>query len=145
MNKVDRKLLNRVYQDSKIGVLAANEVMKKTNEQKFKDIIQTQKEDYEKIADQCEEIAEKNNLKIYDNSFFKKMKQVAMINFSLFFDETDRHIAEIMITGSVMGVLDVIKSLYDLSNADQSIKDLAKKLQILQEDYVEKLKVYLEG
>ena len=145
MNNVDKKMLNRIYQDTKIGVLASNEVLKKCNEQDFKKIVEDQKEAYEKLATECEEIASANDIRICDNSFFKKAKQIAMLNMSLFFDETDRHIAELMITGSVMGVLDIIKAQYDMPNADKSIQIIAKKLQTMQEDYVESLKEYLEG
>lgn len=145
MNNTDKKLLNRMYQDARIGIIASNEVLKKCNEQDFKKIIQAQKEDYDKIASSCEEIANANNIKLCDNNILKKMKQLTMINVSLFFDESDRHIAELMITGSVMGVLDIIKALYDMPDADKSIIDIGKKLQLLQENYVEKLKTYLEG
>ena len=78
------------------------------------------------------------------NSFFKKIKQTVMLNFMLFVDKTDRHIAELMITGSVMGIIDSIKSLYDLDKADEEIINLGRKLQAMQEKYVDDLKLYLQ-
>jgi len=145
MNYADKKLLNRIYQDARIGVIASNEVLKKCNEQPFKELIKAQSDDYNKIATECEEIAKTNNEKLYDNNFFKKAKQITMLNITLFFDESDRHIAELMITGCVMGIVDILKALYDLAGAEKTLIDLAKKLKTMQESYEKKLKIYLEG
>ena len=144
MTDIDKKLLTRIYQDAKVGTLGSDEVLQKCTDEKFKELISRQTSSYEKIAKECEAIAKENEIKLPDNSFFKKIKQTVMINFSLFFDGSDRHIAEMMITGTTMGIIDAIKSLYDLSNADEEIVKIGKKLQSMQEKYVEDLKVYLQ-
>lgn len=144
MTDVDKKLLTRIYQDAKVGTLGSEEVLEKCTDEKFKALISRQMSSYDLIAKECETIAKSNKIVLPDNSFFKKIKQTVMINFSLFFDGSDRHIAEMMITGTTMGIIDAIKSLYDLDKADDEIVKIGKKLQSMQEKYVEDLKVYLQ-
>ena len=40
MNDVDKKLLTRIYQDSRIGLLATEEVLEKCTDEKFKELIE---------------------------------------------------------------------------------------------------------
>lgn len=145
MNEISQKLLTRLYQDSKIGELATNEVMQKCKDISFKKIILDQSEQYTQIAKECEEIAKTNDYELMDNSKFKQFRQKAMINMSLFFNCNDRRIAEMMITGTVMGIIDSIKALYDLDKSETEIIALGKKLKVMQEKFVECLKKYLEG
>lgn len=145
MNEHSQKLLTRLYQDAKIGELGTEEVLERCTDDKFKEIISNQMAQYNLIAKECETLAKTNKIELPDNSFFKKIKQVTMINMSLLFNNKDRHIAEIMITGTVMGIIDAIKALYDLDKADEEILSIGKKLQAMQEKYVETLKTYLEG
>lgn len=144
MIESDKKLLTRIYQDAKIGTLAIEEVIKKTQNEKFKELISNQQNQYDLIAKEADVIAKANDVSLPDNNFFKKIKQIAMINLSLLANCTDRRIAEMMITGTVMGIIDAIKSIYDLEDSESEILALAKKLQTLQEKYVEDLKQYLK-
>ena len=115
MTDIDKKLLTRIYQDAKIGTLGSEEVLEKCTDDKFKELISSQMSEYDLIAKECETIAKSNKIELPDNNFFKKIKQTAMINFSLFFDGSDRHIAEMMITGTTMGIIDAIKSYTTLT------------------------------
>ena len=145
MTDQDKKLLTRIYQDSRVGALGCEEVLKRCTDPSFKEIISNQMNEYNAISKECLVIANNHKTKLPDNSFFKKMKQIVMINFSLMFKETDRRIAEMMITGTFMGIIDAIKALYDLDKADKEIIELGRKHQALQEKYVETLKTFLEG
>lgn len=145
MNEQSQKLLTRLYQDAKIGELGTEEVLDRCSDIKFKEIISNQMSQYNLIAKECETIAKANQIELPDNNFFKKIKQTTMINLSLLFNNKDRHIAEMMITGTVMGIIDAIKALYDLSKAEEEILAIGRKLQTMQEKYVEELKTYLQG
>ncbi len=144
MKEVNTKLLTRIYQDAKIGAMAIDNVIDKAKDDDFKGLLSRQKDAYENVAFRCEEIAKKGKTKLPDNSFFTKVKQNIMINMSLFMDDTTRHIAEIMITGTTMGIIDATKSLYDLSKADDEIVSLGQKLDTLQEQYIDELKKFLK-
>lgn len=145
MNDTDIKLLTRIYQDARVGVLGTKEVVEKCTDKRLKEVISKQMAQYSTICKECEGIAQANAINLPDNSFFKKIQQIATINMSLFFNSNDRHIVEMMITGTTMGIIDAIKSLYDLDKADKEIITLGQKLHEMQEKYVETLKVYLQG
>lgn len=145
MNEIDKKLLTRVYQDAKTGIVASNEVLDKCQDIVLKQLISNQKDLYEDTAKKCENFAQEHKTILKDNNAFKKFKQIAMINMTLFFKENDRKIAEMMLTGTLMGIIDAIKSLYDLNKADSYIFALGEDLQRMQEKYLEELKKYLQG
>lgn len=145
MNEISQKLLTRLYQDCRIGELASNEVMEKCKDVSFKKIILDQLELYKQIGKECQDFAKAHNFELADNSKFKQFRQKAMINMSLFFNCNDRRIAEMMITGTVMGIIDSIKAIYDLDKSEAEVLAIGKKLKTMQEKYVESLKKYLEG
>ena len=143
MFEASKKLLTRIYQDAKVGSLGSTKVLEKCKNPDFKKLIENQKNSYDKIIIKCRELAKLNEINLHDINFFKKIRQTTMINFSLFIDDSDRHIAEIMITGTVMGIIDALKSLYDLEKANHKVVELGQELKSLQEKYVEDLKVFL--
>ena len=71
------------------------------------------------------------------------MKQSAMLYVSLWTDKTPRHIVEMMITGTVMGIVDTIKAQKDLKTRNEELKLLVADFKKMQEDFYEKLKKQL--
>ena len=60
------------------------------------------------------------------------------------FDGTTSHVAEIMIKGTVMGITELTKILNESACVtDEKLKEYAKKLIALEEEYVENLKKFL--
>ena len=66
-----------------------------------------------------------------------------MIYFSLWADKSNRHIVEMMITGTVMGIIDCIKAKKDIVAEDENINQLVVEFLNMQEDFYEKLKKLL--
>ena len=66
-----------------------------------------------------------------------------MIYFSLWTDKTPRHIVEMMITGTVMGIIDAIKAEKDLKTKNEQVNNLVVEFKQMQEDFYEKLKIQL--
>ena len=74
----------------------------------------------------------------------KKMMMWSAIKMNTVFDGSTSHIAEIMIKGTVMGITELTKILNDSHCvSDEKLKDYAKKLISLQEEYVENFKKFL--
>ena len=76
-------------------------------------------------------------------SAFSKISTYLMINMQLLTDKSTTHIAEMMIQGSNMGVIDAIKNLNDCEDAEQEIRNLMEKLQKFEEHNIDKLKEFL--
>ena len=143
MEKVDVELLNRMYQDAKVGMLAIDKILKKIENETLKKLFAKQYDMYEKFASKCDAIAMEKEVVVKDNSFFKKFKQSTMLYFMLWADKTPRHIVEMMINGTVMGIVDTIKAEKDLKTKDEELKNMVVEFRQIQEDFYEKLKKQL--
>lgn len=143
MEKKEVELLNRMYQDATIGMLAIDKIVKKTKDDSLKKLFEKQYGMYDKFADKCDALAMSNNVDIKENSFFKKFKQSAMLYMSLWADGSPRHIVEMMITGTVMGIVDTIKAEHDLKTKNLELNEMVVEFKKIQEDFYEKLKKQL--
>ena len=143
MEKVDVELLNRMYQDAKVGMLAIDKILKKIENETLKKLFAKQYDMYEKFASKCDALAMEKEVVVKDNSFFKKFKQSTMLYFMLWADKTPRHIVEMMINGTVMGIVDTIKAEKDLKTKDEELKNMVVEFRQIQEDFYEKLKKQL--
>lgn len=143
MQKNELKLLNRMYQDATIGMLAIDKVLRKLKNEDLKKQFKKQFDMYEKFAQKCDVLAINMDEEIKENSFFQKMKQTTMLYMSLWMDSTPRHIVEMMITGTNMGIIDTIKTEKDCKVKDEQLKGLVEEFKKMQEEFYEKLKKLL--
>ena len=143
MKNNDKLLLDRIYQDATVGTLAISKVIKKTKGDAMKKLFDKQYEMYQKVAERCDVIAVDLEIEIKENSFFKKLKQSTMLYLSLWADNTPRHIIELMINGTTMGVVDTIKAQKDLKTKNEDLKVLTEDFLKMQEEFLDKLKKLL--
>lgn len=141
--KQEAKLLNRMYQDAHIGMLGIDKILKKLEDGELKKLFKKQFDMYDKFSDKCDALATENDIELKDNSAFKKIKQTTMLYISLWTDNSPRHIVEMMITGTVMGIIDTIKSQSDCDGATENTLVLVAEFKKMQEDFYEKLKKQL--
>jgi len=66
-----------------------------------------------------------------------------MIDMQTLVDKSTSHIAEMLIIGSNMGVIDAIKNIRKYKLADPGIINLMEKLKAFEESNIILLKVYL--
>ena len=143
MEKKEIQLTNRVFQDATVGMLAIDKILKKIENEPLKKLFAKQYDMYEKFASKCDVFAANNDFDIKENSFFKKSKQTIMLYMMLWMDKTPRHIVEMMINGTVMGIVDTIKAEKDLKTKNEELNQMVVEFKQLQEDFYEKLKKQL--
>ena len=143
MEKKEMMLANRMYQDATVGMLAIDKILKKIENETLKKLFSKQFDMYEKFANKCDVFAINNDFEIKENSFFKKAKQTAMLYMMLWMDKSPRHIVEMMINGTVMGIVDTIKAEKDLKTKNEELNMMVVEFRQMQEDFYEKLKKQL--
>ena len=143
MEKKEIDLANRVYQDATVGMLAIDKILKKIENENLKKLFVKQYDMYEKFANKCDIFATNNDFEVKENSFFKKMRQTVMLYMMLWKDKTPRHIIEMMINGTVMGIVDTIKAEKDLKTKNEELNLMVAEFRQMQEDFYEKLKKQL--
>lgn len=143
MEQKEINLANRIFQDATVGMLAIDKILKKIENEQLKKLFAKQYDMYEAFANKCDIFAANNDFDIKENSFFKKAKQTAMLYMSLWMDKTPRHIVEMMISGTVMGIIDTIKAEKDLKTKNEELNEMVAEFKKMQEDFYEKLKKQL--
>ena len=140
----DAQLLNFVYQNSQMGVESLGEILPMVKAGKFKEGLQSQYREYQKIHD---EAARKLNSAGYDEKGINAMQKIMtylMIDVKMMVDSSPSHVAQMLIKGSNMGIMDAQKRIHEYEScADREVLKLMKHLQEFEEKNVERLKAYL--
>ncbi|MEG1835160.1 MAG: hypothetical protein RR239_04630 [Oscillospiraceae bacterium] len=137
------ELLNFIYQNSEMGVETIKQLLKIANEDKFLSQLNFQLKEYENINSDAKNLLNQNNFTEKDISAFEKLTTYLMINMKTMTDKSSQRIAEMMIIGSNMGIINAIKNIRKYSNAEKDIIDLMKKLLEFEENNVKALKTFL--
>lgn len=138
------QLLNFVYQNSQMGVDTITQLMDITKDEAFKERLHAQLKEYRQIHDQAAQMLEENGFNEEGLSAFEKIRTYLMINFQTLSDDSTSHIAEMLMMGSNMGVIDAIKNIRKYrQKAEPDIVKLMEHLKQFEENNVERFKQYL--
>lgn len=137
------ELLNYVYQNSEMGVETIGHLNEIAEDNEFKEQLKSQFKEYKKINQTAKELLNENNFDEKEISSFAKVRTYLMINMQTLTNKTSSHIAEMLIVGSTMGVIEAIKKIKEYSNAEKKILSLMKDLLKFEEDNINTLKQYL--
>jgi len=143
---MDREIefLNKLYQNAEMGRDSSKEVLNSLEEgSAIRDIIQGQLKDYEFQLIQIKELILKRNGEIEENSAMGKMMTSMSITMKTMMDASDSKIAEMMIQGSDMGVIDINKLLNDHPTLTGEVRQIAEDLLEMQQRHIQSLKSYL--
>lgn len=140
------EILNFIYQNSQMGIDTLKqliELTKNSRNEEFKNVLQSQYDEYKKIYTDTEELIKSRGKDPKDLNTFAKISTYLMINLKTIIDKTPSHISEMLIQGSTMGIIDVTKRINDYGDADKEILDLAHRLLQFEKDNQEEFKKFL--
>ena len=127
-----------------MGAESLGEILPMVEAGKFKEGLRVQQEEYQQIH---EEAGRKLNDAGYDEkgiNAMQKMMTYLMIDMKLMVDSSPSHVAQMLIQGSNMGIIDAQKRIHEYESvADKDVVKLMKRLQEFEEKNVERLKAYL--
>ena len=139
----DAEFLNYIYQNAKMGVIGIDNIKDKIFDDELKNIIATQKKEYQKIADDASSILNELGLTEKDVSKMAKVSTYVMANLEMLKDDSSSNIAKLMIEGSNKGIIEINKNLNSYNNMNSKIVKLAKKLLATEQHNIYELKIYL--
>lgn len=76
-------------------------------------------------------------------SFFEKRRTDMMVSLSLMGRKDDRHMAQMLMNGGTMGLIDAQKRLSDAPDADEEARDLMQRLSDFEENTIKEMKPFL--
>jgi len=137
------ELLNFIYQNSQMGVDTISQLMGIIKDGEFKKHLASELQEYQEIQTTARELLNKNGYDEKGISMLDKIKTYLMINMQTMRDKTPSHVAEMLIIGSNMGVIDAIKNIKKYQEAEQKIISLMERLLKFEENNIKKLKAFL--
>ena len=140
------ELLTYLYQDSDMALDNLTMLIKKLNKKdnKIKKIIEGQIKGYENYLKKIKEYIKEHNYDIDSKPLSSKMGAFMGINMEVMKDNSDSRMADMLIQGFTMGVINVTKKIETYKDdADKEVLKLAKEFKKFQESNIEFLKKYL--
>lgn len=137
------ELLNFIYQNSQMGVITINQLIDMTEDAEFKKHLESQLDEYREIHTASKTKLNENGYDEKGISAFEKIRTYLMINLQTLCDKTSSHIAEMLIIGSNMGVIQAIRNIKKYREAERDIVELMERLLRFEENNIVQLKNFL--
>lgn len=135
--------LDKIYKTSEMGVIGINDVMDKVKKQEFREFLESQKQEYNKILEKCEVIFPKYGTEEQEIGKMTRMSSKMMSDIEYKKDSEDSMIAEMMVKGTSKGITKIIEAMNLYDDTDEEITKLAEDLLKTLENNIKGLKVYL--
>ena len=136
-------VLNEIHKGAKMGMDSISTVSEKVSEPNFKDNLSFQYTQYGDILDSINEIYKKyGNIPKDDNPMASVMSWTG-IQMNTLTDKSNSHIADMLIQGTTMGIIEGRKLLNQNPNIDEEVRQVLDTFVKMQENNVEKLKTFL--
>ena len=137
------RLLRECDAGIKMGVSAIDEVVDKANAQALRDLLSVSKEEHERLGRSVRDALHRFGDEGKAPSPIAKTMSTAKTNMELMMKPCDATIADLIIDGCSMGIKSLSKYLNQDAAADESAKDVCKKLIALEEQLARDLRGYL--
>lgn len=137
------ELLNYIRQNAQMSQNTVHQLTGIVQESEFKTLLESQFQEYKKMFDSTEKRLKTMGMEVKDANVLSKIRAYLMINMETLVDKTPQHIAEMMIQGSTMGVIQITRKLKEYGNADEEIKYMGEHLLTLEEHNIDECKRYL--
>ena len=140
------KILDELHKGCCMGMDSLNYVLEKVDSGDFRKLLEDQYNFYEKLADKIDSIYPEYCDDCDDcpdeTSKMNKVMTWSSIQMSTMKDDSNSKIAELLVQGTDMGVIEGRK-LLNHKDMDEEVKKLVNKYIKEQEKYIDKLKKYL--
>lgn len=137
------EFLNYIYQNAEMGKTTISQLIDIAKDQSFKQSLQSQLREYNEIFDMADNMIKQCQETSKGIGTMTKLKTYIMINMNTIKDKTASHIAEMMIQGSSMGIVDITKRLKEYNNSEQDIIELGNRLLKFEQQNIEEMKTFL--
>lgn len=143
MNNDDKELLGGIYKLCETGMEATKTVIPKVTSNALRAELSEQYNDYSQAKSETEQALVDAGAMPQGNNVISKAVMWGSIQMNTLTESSSDHIAEIMINGTTMGVVDLTKHIGACKNADDSTVKYAKEFIRKEERHIDNLKAFL--
>ncbi len=137
------ELLNFIYQNAQMGEETINHISDIIEDGELKRHLRDQSEEYDAIRDAAASLMNEHGYDGKGINAFEKIRTYLMIDLQTLTDKSISHIAEMLIVGSTMGVIQAIRNIRKYDGAQAEIISLMQRLQKTEENNIQQLKNFL--
>lgn len=135
--------LDEINKGACMGMDAISYVLDKIEDESFKNVVKKQYDDYHSIEEDIEKIYHKyDDGKPHETNIVNKAMTWSGINMKTMMDNSNSKIAELLLQGTNMGIIEGRKILNE-KKLNREVRDIISKYVRTQEESVEILKKYL--
>ena len=136
-------LLEEVYKAAQMGLDATNIILKKVKVEPLKDYLTSQSKNYTALSDDVKKELKRRGDSPKDTPLWDKAMLWGSIQMNTLTDMSDTKIAEMMINGSTMGIVDITKKMNEYPEAEKATRELCRRFIQHEERHIENMKGYL--
>lgn len=141
--KINEIAIKNGYQNAQMALVSLDDVLD-VAKGGLKQELLAERDGYEKLLTEFELLAKKLNVKINDVNAMKKSMLAASIKMKTAIDDSDSHVAEMTLKGTVTGVTELIRDISDSGHLyEPEVLALIKKLKDFEEKCEQNLKKYI--
>lgn len=142
--KKDSEVLAEIYRNAQLALTSISDILPAVEDEGIRNEIIREHDEYERISGEAASLAKKYNLELKEPGAMKKAMMNMGIKMNTATDNSQNHIAEMMIKGTVTGITCLKTSLSEGEHAmDEEVKKLLCDLIAVEESFETKLKSYL--
>lgn len=136
--------LDEISKGACMGVDAISDILDKVEDNKFKKLLKNQKEFYDDIKKEVDKIYSKYSSEdiAHETNIMTKAMTWSMVNMKTLTDHSNSKIAELLLQGTNMGIVEGRKILNN-KKIDGEVSQIINNYVNKQEEFVESLKDYL--
>ncbi len=138
-------LLQGIYQNAQMAGETIGHLISISEDDHFTTALHKQQQGYADIMATAKKLLEHEGENPDGLGKLEKMKTHWMVGMQTLKDSTTTHLAEMVLIGSNMGVVDALKNLRESKNESQPSRALMEDLLHYEEDNVERVKPFLGG
>lgn len=140
----DYDLLTSMYQNCQTAIQSINDIEGSVQDEELRAELREELEHYQDFAQKCQQLVGSGDKSLADNNIFEKARLWTSIKMTTLTDKSTRHLAEMLLLGTVMGTLQCYKDLSDFKDASKDLLELCGKLLQMEESHFNYLKMFLQ-
>lgn len=137
------EMLNFIYQNAEMGVETLNKLKELAEDETFKQYLDVQYTEYKKFNEDARTLLNKNGYDEKGIGAMQRIRTYLMLNMQTLVDKSTSHIAEMIMVGSTMGIIDAIKNIKRYDDVGAEILQLMERLLQFEENNFQKMKQFL--
>ena len=144
MENKNLNILDEVNKGATMGMDAISYVSEKVTDDKFKNVLDTEYNKYQKISERVNDLhSNYTDKEPHETNAMNKMMTWYGIQMKTMTDDTTSKLSELLMQGTNMGIIEGRRLLNQNPEAEKDVKNILNDFVVMQEDSVETLKKYL--